>query len=141
MPTLQTSCSGIDMEQTQGLVVLHLENVAVATDKQFGRIEKELLANADIITSRVATDVGHQYVCPLTGPSQFLGVKPAKVTTVTIAEDSTERTEILQTHGQLKRTDIAGMPDFVARLKIFQIAIIPIGMCVAEKSDAFQSEK
>lgn len=30
MPTLQTCCSGIDVKQSQTLVVLHLEDVTVA---------------------------------------------------------------------------------------------------------------
>ena len=47
--------------------------------------------------------------------------------------------ECRQTLSQFGAADVAGMPYFVARLEVFQIAVVPIGMGVADDSYTFHA--
>lgn len=102
MPTLQACCTGIDVQETQLLVVLHLENMAMPTDEELRRMGIDLLTDADIIATGIASDVRHEDIGSLTGPAQLFGIETSQVTAVTVATDSTEGTEILQTHSQFE---------------------------------------
>ena len=137
MPALQTGSAGIDMQQVQLLVVLNLENVAVATDEELGRTGVELVADAPIVATGISSDVRHQDVCALAVPSQFLGIHQTEVTSVAVADDSTQRTELGQPLGYFHAADVAGMPYLVALGKVFEVFRVPVGVGVGKEANAF----
>ena len=77
------------MKQLELAVVLHREDVAVATNKEFWRTGIELIANAPILTSRVTADMGHQNVGSLAGPPQLLREHTTQVTSVAVTDYGT----------------------------------------------------
>ena len=128
VPSLQARRSGVDMEQAEPLVVLHLQDMAVAADEELGRTGIDLLAYAGIVAARIAPDMGHQHLGALAVPAELHRKHTAKVASVAITADCPQGTELLKAQGKLERPDIAGMPNLVARLEVFQVSGIPIAV-------------
>jgi len=81
------------VEKSQSFVVLNLQNVAVSADEKLGRTGIDNVANARIVFARVSSDVSHQYVCSLAGPSEFLGKETMQVTSIDVSMYGSQRTE------------------------------------------------
>ena len=137
MPALKTGGTGVDVEEMQLLVVLHLEDMAVATDEEGGRIGEELTGDAAVVASGIASDVGHQDRGSLAGPTEFLREHEAQVATIAVADHSTQRTEGGEAVGNFGAADVAGVPDFVALGEVLQVLVVPIGVGVAQEADSF----
>ena len=79
----------------------------------------------------------HQNIGSFAGPTQLLGVEPSQISSVAIAKDGFQRTELIESGCQFERANIASMPYLVAALEVLEIAIVPISMGVAKQADAF----
>ena len=140
MPTLKSCGAGIDVQESEMLVVLHLEYMAVTADKEFRRSLIELSYDATVVSSWITADMCHQDVGTLAVPSQYLREHTAQVTTVAVAHNGTQGAESGQTVGYLGTAYVAGMPHFVALLEILQILIVPITMGVAQYSYSLHND-
>ena len=129
------------MEQPECLVVLHLQYMAVAADEELWRTGIELMADAEVVASRVAADVGQQHVSLLATEPQHLGKHSAQLGSVAVAHYSAQCPKGGQTVGNGRATDVAGVPYLVALLEIFEVAIVPVGVGVGEDSYAFHGAK
>lgn len=85
LPTLTSSSTGIDMEQTQGAVVLDAQNVRMAADEELGRTLRQFAAYAWVVSARITANVLHQYLYILTLEAQHLGKHTSQFGTVAIA--------------------------------------------------------
>ena len=137
VPALQACSSRIDVEQAELFVVLDFEDVAVSADEELWRTRIELTSNAGVVVPGIAADMCHQDVCSLACPAKLFGEETAEVASVAITTDGPKGTKLLQPHSKLQRTNVACMPYLVARLEVFEIAVVPISMGVAKQSDAF----
>ena len=68
MPSLEAGGTRINVEETETVVILHLEDVAVPADEKLGWALDELSYNATVITSRITADVSHQHIGTLARP-------------------------------------------------------------------------
>ncbi len=137
MPALQTGSTRIDVQQTKFLVVKDLEDVAVTRNEKLGRMRKKKFSDARVVTAWIAANVCHQDVCAFACPSKSLSEESSHVAPVAVAINSSQWAELLQSHGHFQRTNVAGMPYLVARLKVLQVAVVPKGVGVAKQTDAF----
>lgn len=87
--------------------------------------------------TRITADVFNQHIDFLTLETQNFGVEQTKVATVTIAANSPERPESGQALCQFCGADVTCVPYLVTSFKVIQIAVIPIGMGVADDADPF----
>ena len=102
VPPLHSGCSWIDVQQLELLVELHFQNVRMSTDEELRWVGVDLAPYAGVIMAGIASNVFHKYGNALALPSEFLGEHLAQVASVAIAIDSTEWTELIQPHGNLK---------------------------------------
>ena len=109
----------------------------MARDEKLRRIGVDLPSDARVVVARIAADVRHQNLDILAFPTEFFGIHQPKVAAVAVAADCPKRTERSQSIGHFGRADVACVPDFVARLEIVQVFVVPIRMGVAEDSDFF----
>lgn len=137
VPALQARGAGVDVEQAQLLVVLHPEDMAVPADEEAGRAGIDLLADAGGVAAGVAPNVRHQHLGTLAVPAKLDGEHASQVASVAIAADGPQRAELLEALGQLERTDVAGVPNLVARLEVLQVAVVPITVGVAQQAYPF----
>ena len=59
LPSLDACSARINMQKIQRFVILHFQNVGMATDEQLWRTGSELTNNTSVITPRITTDVFH----------------------------------------------------------------------------------
>ena len=135
MPTLQTCGTGIDVQQSQTFVILHLQDVAVAGNEQLGRTSIDLLPDAGIVPAGITADVRHQHVGTFTVPAQHQWEHASQVAPVAIATYSPQGTNLLQSHGQFHRTDVAGMPYLVTLLEVLAVAVVPPTVRITQQSN------
>jgi hypothetical protein len=64
-------------------------------------------------------------------------VHQTQVTSITVTTDSTKWTELCQAVGHLNATYIASMPYLITGLKIMQIFIVPVAVCITDDADSF----
>ena len=138
MPALQPCGTGVDMKEAELAVELYLEDMAVAADEELGWTGEELVADTPVVAPGIAADMGHEDVGTLACPSQLLREHQPQVGTVAVADDSTQGTESGEAVGEFHGTDVAGMPYLVALGEILQVLIVPVGVGVGKKADAFQ---
>ena len=118
VPSLQTCRTGIDVEQTERLVVFHFQNMTVAADEQLRRHGVDLRAYAAVVVAGIAADMLHQHVNVFAFEPQLLFIHQPQVTAVAVAAYRPEGSEFSKSLSHLCRTDVAGMPYFVAGLEI-----------------------
>ena len=141
MPPLDARGAGVDVQQSELLVVLHLQDVRVAADEELGRTRHELPHDAAVVAAGVAAYVFHQHVYLLALEPQHLRKHAAQVAAVAVAAHGTQGPEGGQAVGQFGRADVAGVPYLVARLKVVQVAVVPVGVGVAQYAYPFHSPK
>ena len=132
--TILTRRTGVDVEQTERLVVLHLQNMRMTTDKQLGRARQNTPCYRRIVFAGIAANVLHQHFSPLYPKTEGLRIKTTDVLSVNIAIHGTERAESSQTFGHFERTDVARMPDFIACVEILQVFLVPIPVRVGQQT-------
>ncbi len=102
----------------------------MAGNKELGRIDKEFPCNAAVVVTGIAANVFNEHIGFLTPETEYLRIQPAQIAAITITTYGSKWLQVGQTLGQLKRTDVAGMPYFVTRGEISLIPVIPIAVGV-----------
>ena len=125
------------MQQSEQWVVLYLQYVRVSADEELRRSLHYLSAYARVVLAGVATDVLHQYLHLLTLEAQHFGEHEAQVTAVAVAADGTQRTKLSQALREHRRADVATVPYLVAWFEVFQVAVVPVGVGVADYAYLF----
>ncbi len=83
--TIVARCTGVDVEHVERLVILHLQDVRMSADEEFGRAHHQASHNRGVVFARIATDVFHHHLGLLHGEAQGLRVEPADVLSVDVA--------------------------------------------------------
>ena len=125
------------MEQAEGFIILHLENMGVACDEELWRTSKERGADAWVVTAGITTDMLNEHINIFALKAVQFAIHKSQITTVAVAADGTEWAESRQALSHFYRTDVAGMPYLVAGFEVMQILLVPKRVGVAENSDSF----
>ena len=133
---LAAGSAGVDVQQAERLVVLHLEDVRVSADKQLGRACQQAAGNGRVVASGIAADVLHHDLRTIDGEAQGLWEEAAQFLPVDVAVDSTQGAEVGQSLGHLQGAYVAGVPDFVAGLEVLQVSVVPPPVGVRQESDS-----
>ena len=107
----------------------------VSGDEEFGWRRIYASHNRAVVIAGISPDMLHQHIHLLAFESEHLWKHASEVSTVAVAAHSPQRTESRQAVGEFGTADVARMPYLVARLEIFQVFIIPIGVGVANNSN------
>ena len=110
----------------------------MSCDKEVWRIGKERRSHADVVVSGIAADMLDEHIGILTLEVVQLAIHQPQITPVAVAADSPERSEGSQFLCHLHTADIAGVPDFVARLEVVQVLLVPIAVRIAQYAYSFQ---
>ncbi len=135
MPSLEAGGSGVDVEEAYLTVVLDLEDMAVTTDEEVGRTVDELGIDGTVVMPGVASDVGEQDLGLFTAEAEELGEHATQLSAVAVAYDCSQGTKGSEAVGDLGGADVACVPYLIALCKVLYIAVIPIGVGVAEEAD------
>lgn len=84
MEPIQPGSSRVDMQAFQGLVVEYLQDMRVARDKEFGRVDIDLGRYLAGIFAGIAPYVSHPHIHPLDGKPLMLWVAQAQSVPVDI---------------------------------------------------------
>lgn len=135
-------CSArVHVQQIQLLVKLHFQDVRMAANKQFRRVCVDFRPDVLVVFPRITADVRHPNIHTFTHkPIVQRKFQPGFVI-VNVAIHGAQRPDALQGIGHAQIPDIAGMPDFIGCLGIFQDLFVNIGMCIGKKQDFFQGGK
>jgi len=104
----------------------------MSRNEKTGRIRFDFLSNVLIVSARIAADMRYPYVKPLTIKALMKRVALAESCAVDIAIDGTEGFEGFELVGEFDGTDISGVPDFVAFLKVFEDLFVKVAVRVGE---------
>ena len=118
MPSLYAAGPGIERKHLIILVVHHFEYVRMPTDKYLRTISLNERPGADVIVSRIASDMGHQYRHTSSLKELVQGIVGEQVAGVAVACNSDQRLESRYGGGGLETpAEITRVPDFIHRLK------------------------
>ena len=87
----------------------------------------------------IPSDVRHENVGSLTFPAKKGRVDAAYFSSIDVAAHCSERGYAVKLFCEDEASNVTCMPYLVALLKISLVAIVPMGMCVAEEPDAFHA--
>lgn len=102
----------------------------MSADEQLGRTGQEDRTDGAVVFAWIASDVFYQNIGPVKGKAARFGILQPDVLSVNVAVHRSEGTECLQPVDDVLRADVSGMPDFIARLEIFQVTVVPVSMCI-----------
>ena len=102
----------------------------MSADEQLRRMHQQQAADGRVIFSGITSDVLHKHVDAFHGETVDLRIHVAEFLSVDVAVDGPQGAESCQPFGQLRRTDVARVPDFITVCKVFQVAFVPVAMCV-----------
>lgn len=137
VPPLQAGGAGVDVEQAERAVVLHLQDVRVARDEEPGRSREEHAADAAVVMAGIAADVLHEHVGGFAAEAQHDGEEAAQVAAVAVAAHGTERAEGGEAFGHLERADVARVPYLVTLGEVLRVAVVPVSVRVGEQAYSF----
>ena len=86
--------------------------------------------------ARVTAYMRHENIGSFAGPTKLFGVEAAQISSVAIAINGFQRTKLIQPHRQFQRADVASVPNLVATLEVFEVAVVPVGMGVTQQSNS-----
>ena len=134
VPALLAGGAGVDVQQPQGAVVLHLEDVRVAADEEARGPRQDAARDGGVVAAGVSADVLHQDLRAVHDEAEGLREAAPQVRPVDVAIDGAQGPEAGEAVGHLGGADVAGVPDFVARLEVPQVAVVPVAVGVREES-------
>ena len=132
MKALFTSSTRINMEHGESSVVLHLENMGMATNKELWRTGEQRTAHRRVVMAWVASDMLDKHLGSLHFEAQRLRKAETKLAAIDVAINRTQGAESSQTVGHFNRPYIARMPYLVTRFKMTYVAFVPIAMCITQ---------
>jgi hypothetical protein len=106
----------------------------VSCHKKLRRTGIEQFANRGVVIAGIASDMFDEHIGILAFESVQFTIHKSQVASITIATDSTQRTELSQSFCYLYTTDITCVPYLVAGLEVVQVLIVPIAVGVTDDS-------
>jgi hypothetical protein len=85
----------------------------VAADEKVGRVLHQLLPDADVVPSGIASDMCHHNVGIFALPSEYFWEAAAQFATVYVACYGTDGTNLFQLGDDVHGADVSGMPNLV----------------------------
>ena len=138
LPSERAGRSGIDVEQAERLVVDHAQNMAVAGYHQRYSVFDERTPHSGTVVPRIASYVAEPHSHALAVEDLALIDAAAHHCVVDIAADGSDRRYLGEAFDDGVVADVAGVPDFPAVGEVSGIAVVPIGVGVAQDSYSFQ---
>lgn len=118
MEALDSCRSWIDYEHITLCVTDHLQDMRMSAHEYIRTIAVNQLTGTHIITSGIATYMGHEYFYPLTFEESVQRVDESQLMVVAVASHANERLELGNLFCQVHTaTEISCVPDLVDRLK------------------------
>ena len=124
------------MQKPEIGVTHHPENMGMATYEQVRPVTSEYFLHVAIVPARIATDVSHVNAKAFALPRQVEWEPAPQIAAIDISIDTTRRFERLQPVEHFDRTEIAGMPQFIAVGEMREQAFVQEPMAVREQADA-----
>lgn len=125
------------MQAVDFLVKHHFQDMRVPADEQFGLMQVKQFSGFWIVAGRIASDMSHQYLHPLTLKREVLRKNGTYILPIDIAVNASERFELFQRFGNTG-SKVTGMPNFVAVFEMIENSFIQKAMGVGEEADASQ---
>jgi len=136
MEPLDSCGTGIEVQSTPRRVRLDEQQVGMSANEEVRTLVHEALPNAGSVAPGAASDVGHPDGAAVALEMlMFRKVAPDELV-IDVAVNSDERGDGGQCVGHPEVPNVAGMPDFIARRKVVQHAVIDVAMGVADQADA-----
>lgn len=139
--TFPAAGAGIDVEQVKNGVGHDFEDVGMAADEEAGVFGGQDLFDPGGVLSRIAADMGEKDFHPFTGEMQVFGEALPQGAAVDISINRPQGFEGLQLIGYLYRTDIAGMPHFVAFGEMRKNGWMEVAVGVGEQSNSLHKRE
>ena len=102
--------------------------MAVAIDEEVWGILQEIAQCRTVVPPGVAADVLEQNVGLFAAETQHLGEQSADIARIDVAVDGAEGSYGCQTFCNVEGADVARVPNFIARLEVFRIAVVPVAV-------------
>ena len=106
--------------------------MGVSADEKFRRTCHQAADNRRVVLARIPADMLDQHFRSVHREAVHLREHLPYFLPVYVAVNRPQGTESRQLLGYFYRTDISGMPDFVARFKIFEIFFVPISVGIGQ---------
>lgn len=136
MESLYSCRSGIYNQHISFRVSYDLQYVGVSADKDVGTILIYQIQSTDIVSSRIASYMGHQDLHPFTLKETVHRMDEPEVMIVTIASYSYQRFEASDLSSQVHSSpEISSMPDLIYRCEEFLELSVEYAMSVRYESD------
>ena len=116
-------------------VVLHLQDVRVARNEKFWRVQLQLFANPRLVSSWIASDVGDPDIDLLNLEAQVQGKRISDFTSVNIAKNAPENTLLPYLFNDARVSDITGVPNLIRLLTISEYFLVNIPVRIREKQN------
>lgn len=131
MEALNAGCSRVEHQHISSDIPHHFQYMGMAADKDVRLIFIDQLTGPDIISSRVASDMGHQHsgTTALEAPVKRMSI--AEVVIVAVTCNADKRLISSNVFSQLQAAaEIAGMPDLIDRREKITELLREYSMCV-----------
>jgi hypothetical protein len=109
--------------------------MGMAAYEQIRPVPSEYFLDVAIVPAWIATDVGHVNANAFALPHHVEWQPGPQIPAIDISIDTTRRFERLQPVEHFDRTEIAGMPQFIAAGEMRQQAFVQKSMAVGEQAD------
>lgn len=136
MPALFTGCAGVKVQAPYLFIVHNFQDMGVPGNKQLWRVAVYLIFNMLAVPAGVAANVGYPNVYTFAIKAQVFGINGPYIFAIYITINAPQRFKCRQLICKLKRTKIAGMPDFIAVIKMFKNGIVEEAMGIRYKAYA-----
>ena len=131
MKTLYACRSGIDYQHIPFLVTHDLQYMGMSADKDVRMILIYQFKSASVVSSGIASDMGHQNLHSLTLKETMERMDEPKVMIVAIARHPYQRLETVNFCGKVHSpAEVSGMPYLIDRLKELLKLSVKYSVCV-----------
>jgi hypothetical protein len=134
-----SACPRIHVNQTPGLIAHDLQDVGMPTDKQVWLHSAQCLRRSPVIVARIAADVSHVDLQPVTLPREILIQFSSQISAVNIPEDAAYRLECTQLFQHSQRPEVTGVPKLIALGKLAKDFVVEKAVCVGKQPDPHAS--
>lgn len=117
MEALYPFCSGIHHKHVPPSVIHHFQYMGMPADEKIGPVLVYKGAGSRIVSSGIATDMGHQDLYPFTSEKLEERIVETYIVSVAVAVHPFQRLECRDCFRHLHTSEIPGMPYLVHRIE------------------------
>ncbi len=130
MPAVFTCCSRVHVEALQFFIVHDLQDMRMPADEELRFVRHYFFFGFGVIPGRVAADMPDQYLYRLTVEHNLFGKIVADGCIIDIAIHTPYQGKTCPEFFSHTRSEIPGMPYFVAVSDMFKNRFIKVAVCV-----------